>query len=157
MHINDASVALVGIPLESGPAGTPFSVMVRHAGLPKQPSCDAPWPGQKRPPGSVSLTVPVVSGDRVTLIVPMCLPSQQSPPPIVHGQLLGAQLPGLPGQGVPGDPTPPVGQSRVYPVELVVVQGSPARGPRSQVPVPGLLGEPVAEQRGQGCARLPVI
>jgi len=53
-------------------------------------------------------------------------------------------------------PTPPVGQSRVTPVELVVVQAIPARGPRSQVPVPGLLGVPVAEHRGHGWARLPV-
>ena len=30
-------------------------------------------------------------------------------------------------------------------------------GPRSQVPCPGLAGVPVAEQRGQGCARLPVM
>jgi len=38
----------------------------------------------------------------------------------------------------------------------VVVQAMPAGGPRSQVPVPGLLGVPVAEHLGQGWARLPV-
>jgi hypothetical protein len=37
-----------------------------------------------------------------------------------------------------------------------VVQARPARGPRSQVPVPGLLGLPAAEHFGQGCAALPV-
>src|SRR5262249_17971618 len=53
-------------------------------------------------------------------------------------------------------PTPPVGRSRVTPVELVVVQAIPARGPRSQVPVPGLLGVPVAEHFGHGWVELPV-
>jgi len=32
----------------------------------------------------------------------------------------------------------------------------PARGPASQVPVPGLLGVPLPEHRGQGCASMPV-
>jgi hypothetical protein len=44
-------------------------------------------------------------------------------------------------------PTPPVGQSRVRPVELVAVQTILARGPRSQTP---------ATHLGHGWARLPV-
>ena len=59
-------------------------------------------------------------------------------------------------QGCVGGSAPPVGQSRVSPVELVVVQVRVARGPRSQVPVPGLLGVPVAEHFGQGWVALPV-
>jgi hypothetical protein len=47
------------------------------------------------------------------------------------------------GHGLATVPTPPVGQSRVRPVELVEVQSIPARGPRSQVPVAGPLGEPI--------------
>ncbi len=49
-----------------------------------------------------------------------------------------------------------MGQSRVSPCEFVEAHALPARGPRSQVPVPGLPGEPVAEQRGQGWNTLPV-
>src|SRR5262249_50073054 len=84
---------------------------------------------------------PVVSGERLMGITPTCEPSMQVPPPGVHGCVASV---------------PPVGQSRVTPVELVVVQAIPARGPRSQVPVPGLLGVPLAEHRGHGWARLPV-
>jgi hypothetical protein len=58
--------------------------------------------------------------------------------------------------GGSAEPTPPVGQSRVTPVELVVVQAIPARGPRSQVPIPGWLGEPVAEHLGHGWVWLAV-
>jgi hypothetical protein len=157
MQNTEASVPLAGTPVVIGPDGAPFSVIVRHAELPKQP---APvWPVQKMPPGSVSVAVPVLRGVRFTLIGPTWEPSQQLPPPTVHGQLSAAHplgVPGPPGHGVATEPTPPVGQSRVMPVELVVVHAMPARGPRSQVPVPGLLGVPVAEQRGHGWARLPV-
>src|SRR5262245_54438577 len=51
---------------------------------------------------------------------------------------------------------PPVGQSRVRPCELVVTQVRPVRGPRSQVPVPGLPGLPVAEHLGHGWSTFPV-
>src|SRR5215831_1763912 len=156
MQNTEASVAGAGVPVVTAPAGTPFSVMVRHAVLPKQPTVC--WLVQNAPVAFVSLAVPVVSGVRLTEITPTCEPSQQLPPPAVQGQASAAQppLPGPPGHGVAGLPTPPVGQSRVTPVELVVVQAIPARGPRSQVPVPGLLGEPVAEHFGHGWARLPV-
>jgi len=129
---------------------------VVQAELPKQPACA--WLVQKMPPALLALAPVVPSGERVTAIGPTCEPSQQLPPPFVQGQASAAQppLPGPPGQGVAGLPTPPVGQSRVTPVELVVVQAIPARGPRSQVPVPGLLGVPVAEHFGHGWARLPV-
>ena len=87
------------------------------------------------------VAAPVVSGERLTEIAPTCAPSMQLPPPGVHGFDASA---------------PPVGQSRVKPVELVVVQAIPVRGPRSQLPVPGLAGVPVAEHRGQGWPRFPV-
>ena len=44
MQKTDASVAVAGTPLVSGPAGVPVSVIVRHAGLPKQPTCRAACP-----------------------------------------------------------------------------------------------------------------
>src|SRR5262249_57710505 len=50
---------------------------------------------------------------------------------------------------------PPGGQSRVRPVELVVVQFMPTRAPLLQVPWPGLLGVPEAEHWGHGFVRLP--
>src|SRR5215468_1838698 len=50
---------------------------------------------------------------------------------------------------------PPGGQSRVRPVELVVVQFMPTRAPLLQVPWPGLLGVPVAEHWGHGFVTLP--
>src|SRR5215468_2060912 len=139
MQNTEASVALAGVPVGTAPAATPFSVMVRQAGLPKQPACG--WLGQNRPVAFVALAVLVVSGERLMGITPTCEPSTQAPPPGVQGCVASV---------------PPVGQSRVTPVELVVVQAIPARGPRSQVPVPGLLGVPVAEHRGQGCPTLPV-
>src|SRR5262249_16100233 len=110
----EASVALAGTAVEIGPAAAPLSLIVRHAALPKQPTCTAPWPGQKRPPGSVALAVPVVSGERLTAIGPTCEPSQHWPPPGVQGQLVGAHE-GWPGggHGVATEPTPPAGQSRV--------------------------------------------
>src|SRR5262249_53427716 len=52
---------------------------------------------------------------------------------------------------------PPGRQSLERPLELVVVHESPVRAPRSQLPTPGLAGDPVAEQRGQGCAGAPVM
>src|SRR5262249_14595086 len=123
MQNTEASVADAGVPVLTGPAGVPLSLIVRQAVLPEQPTCPAIWRVQKRPPGSVLLAVPVVSGERLTAITPTCAPSQQLPPPAVQGQALAAHA-GLPGggQGVVASPTPPVGQSRVTPVELVVVQ-----------------------------------
>src|SRR5262245_11947814 len=144
MQKTDARVASAGTPGVIGPAGAPFSVIFRHVDLPKQPgeTCAAP---QNLPAASLgTVEEPVVSGERFTAIGPTCEEpgSTQRPPPGVHGN--------------PG-PTPPVGQSRVMPVGLVVVHAKPARGPRSQVPVPGLLGVPVAEHFGQGWFRLPVM
>src|SRR5262249_44920338 len=145
MQNTEASVALAGVPVVTAPAATPVSLIVRHAVLPKQPNA-CPfvllWPGQKFPVELVLLAVLVESGERLMGTAPTCEPSMQAPPPGVQGCVASV---------------PPVGQSRVTPVELVVVQASPARGPRSQVPVPGLLGVPVAEHRGHGWARLPVM
>src|SRR5262245_11144716 len=115
MQNTEASVALAGVPVVTAPAAAPFSVMVTHAGLPKQPGLI--WPGQKRPVAFVALAVLVVSGERLMGITPTCEPSRQAPPPGRHvqgrlwdgPQVLAAEL-------------PPVGQSRVTPVELVVVQ-----------------------------------
>src|SRR5262249_51017888 len=139
MQNTEASVALAGVPVGTAPAATPFSVMVRQAGLPKQPACG--WLGQNRPVAFVALAALGVRGGRLMGSAPAREPSTQAPPAGVQG-CVGS--------------VPPVGQSRVTPVELVVVQAIPARGPRSQVPVPGLLGVPVAEHRGHGWARLPV-
>jgi hypothetical protein len=108
------------------------------------------------PAGSVSLAEPVVSGERLTPIGPTCVPSQQFPPPTVQGQLLAGHplgVPGPPGHGWATVPAPPVGQSRVMPVELVAVQGCVACGPRSQVPIRGK----IAEHFGHGWATLPVV
>src|SRR5262249_33096627 len=102
------------------------------------------WPGQKLPVALVAVAGPVTSGERLTLITPTCVPSMQpSDPdtPAMHGCVASA---------------PPVMQSRVRPAEFVLVQARPARGPRSQVPWPGLLGVPLAEHFGQGCPTLPV-
>ena len=57
---------------------------------------------------------------------------------------------------------PPVRQSFVRPTEFCEVQASPVLGPRSQVPVAGLLGlpltgEPPERQRGQGWPAFPVM
>src|SRR5262249_32521053 len=43
MQNTDASVADAGVPFVMAPAATPFSVMVRHAGLPKQPNACPIW------------------------------------------------------------------------------------------------------------------
>ena len=98
----------------------------------------------------MALAVPVVSGERSMAIGPTCEPSQHWPPPGVQRQSVSrvrhAGLPGG-GHGVATVPTPPVGQSRVTPVELVVVQAIVARGPRSQVP---------ATHLGHGWVWLPV-
>jgi len=48
-------------------------------------------------------------------------------------------------------------QSAERPPEFVVMHVWPARAPRSQVPVAGVLGEPTAVQRGHGCVLFPVI
>ena len=82
-----------------------------------------------RPPAFVLLEVDVWSGERSTRIVPR------------------SKLPSL----------PPGVQSRVRPFEFVEVQAPPRLAPRSQVPVPGVLGVPLAEHRGQGCVPLPVM
>jgi len=79
----DASVAPAGVPTLTAPAAAPFSVIVRQAALPKQPAWV--WLGQKSPPAFVDVAVPVVSGDRFTLITPTCEPSMHWPPPGVHG------------------------------------------------------------------------
>src|SRR5262249_6142793 len=121
-------------------------------GWPKQPDVPGvpPWPGQKLPVPLLTVVVLVVSGDRLTAIGPTCVPSMQ------------LSCMGTPAwQSLGGAPTPPVRQSRVRPTELVDVQARVARGPRSQVPVAGLLGLPLTgtppeRQRGQGCAKLPV-
>src|SRR5215475_6286872 len=112
MQNTEASVAFAGTFVRTVPAAAPFSVIVTQVSLPKQPALS--WPVQKTPPGSVALAVPVVSGERLTEIMPRCEPSQHWPPPGVQGQLSGAHA-GLPGggHGVATVPTPPVGQSRV--------------------------------------------
>jgi hypothetical protein len=83
----DARTVDAGTPIVSGPAGLPVSRISRHAvefGLVKQP----PWvcPGQKRPFGSESSLVPVVSGVSVTGMMPTCW--AQVPPghcePVLH-------------------------------------------------------------------------
>src|SRR5262249_12405 len=79
-------------------------------------------PAQKMPPGSAADAVEVTSGERFTPMTPRSvLPSP-----------------------------PPGGQSLDSPWELVVAHASVARAPRSQVANPGVAGDPVAEQRGQG-------
>jgi hypothetical protein len=154
----EASVAFFWTFVRTCPAGEPASLIVRQVVLPKQPWWGpVPWPGQNRPVELVVLAGPVVSGERLIAIAPTCAPSQQAPPPGVQGQLLAGHplgVPGPPGHGVATEPTPPVGQSRVMPVELVEVQGSVARGPRSQVPVYG--GVPTGTHFGHGWARLKV-
>src|SRR5262245_20235989 len=101
MQNTAASVAVAGVPAVMAPAGAPFSVIVRQVSLPKHPNlCPLTllWPGQKFPFGSVLLAVPVVSGERLTLIGPTCEPSRHAPPPGVQGCAPSA---------------PPVGPSRV--------------------------------------------
>src|SRR5262245_9566330 len=149
MQKTDARVALAGTPGVIGPAGDPFSVIFRHVDWPKQPAdtCGADVCGgtQNLPFASLEeVAGAVVSGERFTAIGPTCEEpgSTQRPPPGVHGWVASA---------------PPVGQSRVMPVGLVVVHAMPTRGLRSQVPVPGLLGVPVTEHFGQGWFRLPVM
>ena len=51
---------------------------------------------------------------------------------------------------------PPGTQSAERPPVFVVMQVSPARAPRSHVPVAGAAGEPTAWQRGHGWVPLPV-
>jgi len=85
MQNTEASVAFAAVPGLTGPAGVPVSLIVRQAVLPKQPTCVAVWPGQKRPFGLVLLAGPVVSGERSTAITPTCEPSMQMPPPGVQG------------------------------------------------------------------------
>src|SRR5262249_11876632 len=70
----EASVVLAGMLVLMGPAVVPFSVIVRQAGLPKQPAVT--WSGQKRPPASVALAGPGGSGERAMPITPTCGPSQ---------------------------------------------------------------------------------
>src|SRR5262245_43957406 len=133
MQNTEASVTLAGVPMLMGAAVVPFSVIVRQAGLPKQPSNPNNWPEQKRPLPLLTLGEPLLSGERLTAIASARAPSQHKPPHAVQGRLqvaeVGQQLwdPGPTGHGVTTVPTPPVGQSRVSPVELVVVQAIPAR------------------------------
>src|SRR5262245_56577204 len=148
MQKAEASVAVAGTPAVIAPAGSPFSVILVHAPLPKQP-VDI-WSGQKTQSAADLFEVPVVSGDRSTGIVPTKVPSMQLVPG-VQGWVASV---------------PPVRQSRVRPWELVVVQSMSLRGPRSHFPVAGLLGLPtagrlggvlpVSEHFGQGCPALPV-
>src|SRR5262245_50408392 len=79
-----------------------------------------------------------------------------NPSPAQRGEQQVCPFPGcwFPGHTEVGVPTPPVGQSRVKPVELVEVQGDPARGPRSQVPVYG--GVPSGRHAGHGWVGMPV-
>jgi hypothetical protein len=89
MQNTDASVALAGVPVLMAPDAAPFSVIVRHAVLPKQPNaCPLVllWPGQKFPVELLLLAVPVVSGERLMGITPARAPSQQLSP-AVQGQL----------------------------------------------------------------------
>src|SRR5262249_46007813 len=100
-----------------------------------------PWPGQNKPFAALMVLLPVLRGERDTLMLPTCAPSRhpscpivlawqsQGWPPVPLGQFMAAEL-------------PPVSQSRVRATELVETQVWPARGPRSQVPVAGLLGLP---------------
>src|SRR5262245_18952555 len=78
-----------------------------------------------------------------------------TPSPAQRGAQQVCPFPGCcpPGHGEARVPTPPVGQSRVTPVELVEVQAIPARGPRSQVPVNG--GVPTGPHCGHGWCRWP--
>jgi hypothetical protein len=79
-----------------------------------------------------------------------------NPSPAQRGEQQVCPFPGcwFPGHTEVGVPTPPVGQSRVKPVELVEVQPDPARGPRSQVPVNG--GVPSGRHAGHGWVGMPV-
>jgi len=124
----ETSVAGCGESAEviASPGELPVSVIERHDASPKQPA--SVWSGQKRPEGFDRVAVPVLTGLSCAEITPTSV------------------LPSL----------PPGWQSFDSPCELVVVQESPMRAPRSQVPVPGLPAAPVAEQRGQGCAALDV-
>jgi hypothetical protein len=45
MQNTEASVALAGTPVMTVPAATPLSLIVRQAGLPKQPTCCGPLAG----------------------------------------------------------------------------------------------------------------
>src|SRR5262249_42037677 len=68
MQNTETSVVLAGVPVVRGPAAAPLSLIVRQAPLPKQPA--VAWRGQKRPPGSVALAVPVMSGERSMVCAP---------------------------------------------------------------------------------------
>src|SRR4029450_4633180 len=72
MQNTAASVASVGVPGVTAPAGLPFSVIVVQVPLWKQPV--EVCPGQKTPVGSVLVTGPVVSGERSTGSVPTKVP-----------------------------------------------------------------------------------
>jgi hypothetical protein len=85
------------------------------------PIACANWPGQKMPVGAVTVTLSVVSGERLMASTPR----------------------GMPKPGIDWSPAAPTGQSRVRPTEFVLVQGRPALGPTSQLPVAGLGGEPL--------------
>src|SRR5262245_16568145 len=94
MHNTAASVASAGTFVRSVPPGVPFSVIVRQAVLPKQPTwVPVLWPVQNRPVPMLVLAGPVVSGESVTPSGPTCEPSQQAwfAP---QGQLQGTQMPG---------------------------------------------------------------
>jgi hypothetical protein len=115
----EASVALFGVPADKAPAATPFSVIVRHVVLPKQPMAPVDWPVQNTPtPDAVAVRVPVMAGARLTGIVPMKVAA------------FG-------------------GQSRVRPSGFVLMQSIPDRAPLLHLPLPGLPGLPPAEHFGQ--------
>ena len=78
----------------------------------------SPWRGQKPPSVVETVTSTVLSGVSTT------------------------------GIGAGRASTSSGGQSRVRPVELVLVQANPSFWPLSQVPVPGLAGVPVPEHLG---------
>ena len=67
----DPRVTGFGTPVVIRPAGTPFSLIVRHALLPKQPAALTPWPGQNWPVAFVEVRVLVSAGERLTEMVPI--------------------------------------------------------------------------------------
>src|SRR5262245_40742246 len=123
MQNTEATVAGAGTPGVIEPPGEPVSVMVRHVDWPKQPGVPGvpPWPVQKFPAALVRVELPVVSGDRLTLIGPTCVPSRQESCPLTPAWQSQGEEPVPFGQFVAAE-LPPVRQSRVRPTELVDVQ-----------------------------------
>jgi hypothetical protein len=73
MQNTAASVVFAGVPNVMGPAGEPFSMMVRQVPLPvplKQPIAFEAWPVQKKPVAELTVTVSVVSGEKLIARTP---------------------------------------------------------------------------------------